>query len=232
MSTLIRFENVTLGYEGQPVIKDLNFEVKTGDYLCVIGENGSGKSTMMKALLGFLAPMSGSIEKDKSLKNAIGYLPQQQPSQADFPASVFEVVLSGCQGKKKTFSFYNAADKRLASQNIEKMNISHLKNRSFKELSGGQKQRTLLARAMCAAENLMLLDEPVSGLDPSATAELYKTIEQLNKDGMTIIMITHDIGHVSAAASHVLKLGQTMQFFGPVEEYEKDTSKGGENQWN
>lgn len=227
MSALIRFDNVTLGYEGQPVIKGLDFEVNKGDYLCVIGENGSGKSTMMKALLGFLSPMSGSIYKDKKLKNAIGYLPQQQPFQADFPASVREVVLSGCQGRKRIFAFYNAADKKLADQNIERMNISHLKNRSFKELSGGQKQRALLARAMCAAEDLMLLDEPVSGLDPAATADLYKTIEQLNRDGMTIIMITHDIGHVADAASHVLKLGQTMLFYGTVEEYREAGKKEG-----
>ena len=227
MSTLIRFENVTLGYEGQPVIKDLNFEVNEGDYLCVIGENGSGKSTMMKALLGFLTPMSGTIYKDKKLKNAIGYLPQQQPSQADFPASVKEVVLSGCQGRKKIFSFYSAADRKLAERNIEKMNIQHLKNRSFRELSGGQKQRALLARAMCAAEDLMLLDEPVSGLDPTATVDLYKTIEQLNRDGMTVIMITHDIGHVTDAASHVLKLGHTMLFFGTAEEYRENAGKEG-----
>ena len=227
MSALIRFDNVTLGYEGQPVIRGLDFEVHSGDYLCVIGENGSGKSTMMKALLGFLSPMSGTITKDKKLKNAIGYLPQQQPSQADFPASVKEVVLSGCQGRKKIFSFYTAADKKLADRNIERMNISHLKNRSFRELSGGQKQRALLARAMCAAEDLMLLDEPVSGLDPTATADLYKTIEQLNRDGMTIIMITHDIGHVAEAASHVLKLGHEMLFFGTSEEYREMLEKEG-----
>lgn len=222
---LIRFENVTLGYEGQSVIKGLTFEIHKGDYLCVVGHNGSGKSTMIKALLGFIAPMSGKIIKDKKLKNSIGYLPQQQPSQADFPASVKEVVLSGCQGKKKFFSFYNAADKALAQSAMEKMNIAHLARYSFKELSGGQKQRTLLARALCAAEDLILFDEPATGLDPIVTKELYETISSLNRAGMTVIMVSHDLDHALPCASHVLQLDQTMRYFGSRAAFDPDSMK-------
>lgn len=227
--SLVEFHNVTLGYEGVPVVRGLDFSIEKGQYICVIGENGSGKSTMLKALLGFVAPMSGTIVRDRSIKNAIGYLPQQQPSQADFPASVFEVVLSGCQGRKKFFSFYNAKDKKLAEENIEKMHVSYLKDRSFRELSGGQKQRVLLARAMCAASDLMLLDEPVAGLDEAAARGLYETIAELNAEGMTVIMITHDAGRVLPDATHVLKLGQSMQFFGTAKEYlEKEKEEAGE----
>ena len=219
--SLIRFENVTLGYDGQPVIRNLNFEVNKGDYLCVLGQNGSGKSTMMKALLGFISPMSGKIKKDSKLKNAIGYLPQQQPSQTDFPASVREVVLSGCQSKKGFIPFYNKKDKALVEEKMRLMGIAELADRSFRELSGGQKQRTLLARALCAADDLLLLDEPVAALDPVATEELYEIIRELNGSGMTIIMISHDPDRAMLEASHILHLGQEMLYFGRVENYDR-----------
>ena len=223
-NTLIRFENVVLGYEGQPVIEGLNFEVKKGDYLCVLGQNGSGKSTTMKAILGFLGPMSGKIAREGVLKkNAIGYLPQQQPAQSDFPASVYEVVLSGCQGKRIFSPFYTRSDKELAKKNMELMKISHLKNRSFRELSGGQKQRALLARALCATEDLILLDEPTAGLDPVATEELYELINKLNKEeGVAVIMISHDPVHAVKAASHILHLGRVMLYSGPASEYDRE----------
>ncbi len=219
--SLISFENITLGYEGKPVIEGLNFVVNKGDYVCVLGQNGSGKSTMMKALLGFLTPMSGKIVKNIR-KNAIGYLPQQQPSQADFPASVKEVVLSGCQGKRIFAPFYTKADKALAARNMELMNITHLASHSFKELSGGQKQRVLLARSLCAAEDLILLDEPAAGLDPSVTAELYELVKQINRQGMTVIMISHDLAQSMNSASHILHLGRTMLYYGPVSEYQRE----------
>ncbi|MBQ7848047.1 MAG: metal ABC transporter ATP-binding protein [Clostridia bacterium] len=221
---LISFEDVTLGYEGQPVIEGLNFTIEKGEYLCVLGQNGSGKSTMMKALLGFLSPMTGKIQRAPYLKkNAIGYLPQQQPSQADFPASVKEVVLSGCQAKKRFCPFYTKSDKELAARNMELMNITHLKDRSFRELSGGQKQRALLARALCAAEDLILLDEPTAGLDPVVTQELYALIERLNKEyGMTVIMISHDLTNTMQSATHILHLGRRMLYHGTVDAYDRE----------
>lgn len=231
--TLIQFENVVLGYEGQPVIEGLDFEVKRGEYLCVLGQNGSGKSTTMKAILGFLSPMSGKITRGGTLKkNAIGYLPQQQPAQSDFPASVYEVVLSGCQGKRMFAPFYTKSDKALAGKNMELMRIDHLKNRSFKELSGGQRQKALLARALCATEELILLDEPTAGLDPAATEELYELISKLNREeGVAVIMISHDPVHAKKAASHILHLGRRMLYSGPAAEYDREAvlaqEKGG-----
>ncbi|MBQ9467642.1 MAG: metal ABC transporter ATP-binding protein [Clostridia bacterium] len=219
--SLISFEKVTLGYEGQPVVKDLTFEVNKGDYLCVLGQNGSGKSTMMKALLGFLAPMSGRITRDPKLKNAIGYLPQQEPAQSDFPASVYEVVLSGCQNRKGFFPFYNKADRALCEEKMALLGIADIAGRSFKDLSGGQKQRALLARALCAAGDLLLLDEPAAALDPVAAEELYVLVRALHKKGMTVIMISHDPERAIRDATHILHLGQEMLYFGPTADYDR-----------
>ena len=219
--SLIQFENVVLGYEGKAVIAGLSFEVCQGDYLCVLGQNGSGKSTMMKSLLGLLQPISGQIHKNVR-KNGIGYLPQQQPTQADFPASVREVVLSGCQGKHPYMPFYTKEDKHLAKEKMELMNITHLEGKSFRELSGGQKQRVLLARTLCAADELILLDEPTAGLDPVVTEDLYELINRINKErGVTVIMISHDPAAAKRYASHILHLGQQMLYFGKTEDYDR-----------
>jgi zinc transport system ATP-binding protein len=222
---LIKFEKVALGYEGQPVIEGLDFEIRRGEYLSVLGQNGSGKTTTMKAILGFLSPMSGKILRSEDLlKNSVGYLPQQQPGQSDFPAGVFEVVLSGCQSKRLFMPFYRSGDRALAEKNMELMNISHLRNKSFRDLSGGQKQRVLLARALCAARDLILLDEPTAGLDPSAAEELYELIEDLQKkEGMAVIMISHDPEKALQSATHVLHLGREMLYSGPVAGYDRSS---------
>lgn len=214
--------NLTIGYENLIVTKNLNFEVNKGDYLCILGHNGSGKSTLMKTLLGLLKPLSGSISTGEGLSfNKIGYLPQQTVVQKDFPASVWEVVLSGCQAQCGFRPFYNAKEKQLAQSNIEKMQLTELKNRCFRELSGGQQQRVLLARALCATKQMLLLDEPVSGLDPKVTREMYETIRRLNKeDGITIIMISHDISSALTYASHILYVDDE-PFFGKREDFEK-----------
>ena len=188
--SLIKVDRLSVGYDGIPVEKDISFTVEQGDYLCIVGENGSGKSTLMKTLLGLLPPISGKIDFSTE---GIGYLPQQTVVQKDFPASVKEIVLSGCQGRCGLRPFYNKDEKALAEANMEKMGILQLKNRSYRELSGGQQQRVLLARALCATQKLLLLDEPVSGLDPKVTMEMYDMIRKLNDEGITIIMITHDI---------------------------------------
>ena len=220
--SLISFEKVTLGYEGQPVVENLDFSVNAGDYLCVLGQNGSGKTTMMKALLGLLPPMSGKIIKNTA-NNAVGYLPQQQPSQADFPAGVWEVVLSGCQGKHRFSPFYSKEDKELATENMELLSISHLANRSFRELSGGQKQRVLLARTLCAAKDLLLLDEPATGLDPVVTAELYELVHTINRtQNVTVIMISHDVEQAMRSATHILHLSHQMLYFGKACEYDRN----------
>lgn len=218
MSQLI-CKDLSLGYDGKAIVKGLNFSVDAGTYLCVVGENGSGKSTLMRTLLGLQLPLHGEIITDDGLRpNEIGYLPQQTAAQKDFPASVWEVVLSGCQSGCGLRPFYNRAEKQLAAENMKKMGIEALARRCYRELSGGQQQRVLLARALSATRKMLLLDEPVAGLDPKATAEMYRTIAALNREGITIIMISHDLSAAIAYASHVLHIGKTL-FFGSKQEY-------------
>ena len=216
---LIAVKDLNVGYEGHSVEKDISFTVNEGDYLCIVGENGSGKTTLMKTLLGLLKPLGGEIVfGDDFRRGEIGYLPQQTLIQRDFPASVREVVLSGFQGKAGLRPFYSKEEKAAADANMEKMGIADLKNRCYRELSGGQQQRVLLARALCAAGKLLLLDEPVTGLDPKVTLEMYDLIKLLNDEGITIIMITHDIRIATIYASHILHLGAKL-FFGTTDEY-------------
>lgn len=219
--------NLSLGYDSKAIVSDLNFSINKGDYLCIVGENGSGKTTLMKTLLNLHSPLSGSIITGDGLKtNEIGYLPQQTVVQRDFPASVKEIVLSGCQGQCGIRPFYKKEEKNIARQNMERMGISNLSSRCYRELSGGQQQRVLLARALCATRKLLLLDEPVSGLDPKATAEMYDIIEELNRrDKITIIMISHDISAAVKYASHILHIGDEI-FFGTKEEYLKSNAGG------
>ncbi|MBO4284553.1 MAG: ABC transporter ATP-binding protein [Clostridia bacterium] len=217
---LLTCRDLALGYDGREVVRGLNFEVNAGDYLCVVGENGSGKSTLMKTILGLLPPIEGEIRTgDGLLRTEIGYLPQQTEVQKDFPASVWEIVLSGCGNRMGFRPFYNREDKERAQRNIERMGITRFVNRCYRELSGGQQQRVLLARALCATSKMLLLDEPVAGLDPVVTAEMYDLIEELNKkDGITVIMISHDLAAAIKYADHVLHVAQHV-FFGTKEEY-------------
>ena len=211
--------DLSLGYDAHSIVEGLNFTVNAGDYLCIVGENGSGKSTLMKTLLRLQAPLSGEILIGDGLQNnEIGYLPQQTVVQKDFPASVREIVLSGCQGRCGLRPFYNKEEKKLAEENMDRMGIKDLANRCYRELSGGQQQRVLLARALCATRKILLLDEPVSGLDPKVTAEMYELIAELNKEGITIIMISHDIEAAVRYASHILHIGKKL-FFGTRDEY-------------
>ncbi|MBQ9609371.1 MAG: metal ABC transporter ATP-binding protein [Lachnospiraceae bacterium] len=214
-------EHLTLGYENNILIDDLSFCVNEGNYLCIVGENGTGKSTLMRTILGLQKAMSGDIRYEDGLKSTeIGYLPQQTMVQKDFPASVKEVVYSGCQTKAGIRPFYNKEEKALAAKNMERLGITELAGRCYRELSGGQQQRVLLARALCATEKMLLLDEPVSGLDPKVTAEMYKLIKGLNDDGISIIMISHDIYSAVKYASHILHIGNDI-FYGTVDEYKK-----------
>lgn len=220
---LITCEAASFAYEGNTVVSNLNFSVNKGDYLCVVGENGSGKSTLIKGLLGLKQPQKGSIVMSEGLKaNEIGYLPQQTAAQKDFPASVYEIILSGRLSQRGIKPFYSRKDKKAAEKNIEKLNIQKLRNRCYRELSGGQQQRVLLARALCAAKKILLLDEPVAGLDPVMTKDLYQTIEMLNKEmGITVIMVSHDIHSAIQYSSYILHLKNTQVFFGTTEEYVK-----------
>ena len=230
--TQLTCQNLAVGYEGRAMLENLNFSVCPGDYLCIVGENGSGKSTLMKTILGLQPPVRGRVLTGDGLrKNKIGYLPQQTPVQRDFPASVREIVLSGCQGRCGGRPFYSKGEKQLAQTAMERMQVAALAKRCYRTLSGGQQQRVLLARALCAAQNMLLLDEPVSGLDPKVTGEMYGLIQRLNReDGVTILMISHDITATLTYASHILHLGRRV-FFGTKADYLREFPqawKGGE----
>ncbi len=219
---LIKVENLTLSYENMTVIENLSFDVADGDYLCIVGENGSGKSTLVKALLSLKKPEKGSITFGDGLKkNEIGYLPQQTAAQKDFPASVYEVVISGCLNSRGIRPFYSSRERKMALENMELLGITDLKNRSYRELSGGQQQRVLLSRALCATKKLLLLDEPVAGLDPIVTAELYELIDKINKSGVTVIMVTHDLTTALKYSRHILCMTEKDHFFGSREEFLK-----------
>lgn len=221
MEELLNCDQLSFSYENTGVIKNLSFKVCKGDYLCIVGENGSGKSTLVKGLLGLKAPASGQITRAAGLKaNETGYLPQQTPAQKDFPASVFEVVLSGLLSSRGLRPFYSKSDKKIAMENIKRLGIEDLLHRSYRDLSGGQQQRVLLARALCASKKLLLLDEPVTGLDPIVTEEMYRLINELNKkEGITIIMVSHDISAAVRYADHILHLERGKSFFGTTAEY-------------
>lgn len=216
----ISCDNISLSYENNVVLRDLSFNVETGDYLCIVGENGSGKSTLIRALLGLKCVAQGKIEYGDGLRQTeIGYLPQQTDAQKDFPASVNEVVLSGCLNGRGIRPFYSGADRKKVAENINRLDITALRRRSYRELSGGQQQRVLLARALCATKKLLLLDEPVAGLDPVVTGELYQLIKNINSDGITVIMVSHDITGAVKYASHILHLANKPVFFGKTEDY-------------
>lgn len=217
---LLSCKDLALGYDSNVILEHLSFSVSAGDYLCIVGENGSGKSTLMRTLLGLQRPMAGEIARGDGLReNEIGYLPQQTEVQRDFPATVWEIVLSGCQARAGRRPFYSRAERALAEHNMERMGINQYRNRCYRELSGGQQQRVLLARALCATQRLLLLDEPVSGLDPRVTLGMYSLIENLNRrDGVTIIMISHDIAAATRYATHILHVGSQV-FFGSKDDY-------------
>ena len=218
---LIVCKDISLGYEGQSVLTHLDLTVRAGDYLCIVGDNGSGKSTLLRGLLGLLPPQSGEIWRAPELqKGAVGYLPQQTKAQKDFPATVFEVVLSGFLNRKGMHFFYSAAQKSEALMNMGKLGILELKDACYRDLSGGQQQRVLLARALCAASRLLILDEPITGLDPAAAQDLYKTLAYLNrKEGMAVVMVTHDLKAALHSARTVLHIGRDDWFYGTVPDY-------------
>ena len=224
---LIQLQDVTIAFEGTVAVDRVSLSVEKGDYLVVLGENGSGKSTLMRAMLGLVKPRSGRIVYGDGLqKNQIGYLPQQTAAQRDFPASVEEVVLSGCVNRMGSRFFFNRADRERAAANMALLDVTQFKKKSYRTLSGGQQQRVLLARALCAAQGLLLLDEPVTGLDPAATAELYDVIRDLNrKHGVAIVMMSHDLRGALRDARHVVVMDRGMDFSGTAEQYLNEVVK-------
>ncbi|MBT9777580.1 ATP-binding cassette domain-containing protein [Clostridium sp. MCC353] len=239
MNPLIKCEHVDFGYENHDAVIDVTMEVNPGDYLCIVGENGSGKSTLMKGLLGLIKPTAGTIAVSEELKKTgIGYLPQQTAAQKDFPATVYEVVLSGCLSRRGNKPFYSRTEKELAATNMERLGIHGLKKHCYRELSGGQQQRVLIARALCATDKLLILDEPITGLDPAASQEFYQLVHHLNEDqGVAILMVSHDIGNIVSQANKILHLKQNVLFYGDTKDYVnsrtgKEFLGGGDNGYN
>ena len=220
---LLACRDAVIGYDNTVAVNGVSFELERGDYLCIVGENGSGKSTLLKGILGLIPMRGGSVDFADGLRRTdIGYLPQQTAAQKDFPASVWEVVLSGRQNHPHFPPFYTKADKEDALRNMELLDLLPLKKRCYRDLSGGQQQRVLLARALCATKKLLLLDEPVTGLDPVMTNEMYQLIRRINREqNVTIIMVSHDIRNILPDATHILQLDQKQVFFGPMDEYLK-----------
>ena len=217
---LITCENLTLSYDSGVVASDVSFTVEAGDYLCIVGENGSGKSTLVKSVLGLHPAHDGVLTVSSEARvSGIGYLPQHTPAQRDFPASVREIVRSGCLRRSGMHPFWRATDKKLADEAMVRMGIDHLAGRCYRELSGGQQQRVLLARAYCATGQLILLDEPIAGLDPLAMTEMYNMIADMNREGVAVVMVSHDVSAAVSYASHILHMGKATSFFGTTEEY-------------
>ena len=219
--TLIECKRLSVGYDKKVVCKDINFKVEEGDYLCILGENGSGKSTLLKTILGLNKAVFGKVIFEKSLsKNKLGYLPQQNDFQKDFPATVKEVIMSGFISQMGLRPFYNKAEKNKANGIIEFLGLENLTKNGFKELSGGQQQRVLLARALCATDKILVLDEPTNGLDSKTTNQFYKLLKNLNNSGLTIIMVSHNLDKVMEYASHIVYLKYSMIFNGTKQEFE------------
>ena len=216
---LLKCENIHMNYDSTKAVNGVSFTVDEGDFLCIVGENGAGKSTLLKGILGLQKISEGRVTFNGIKKSEIGYLPQRTQVQKDFPAAVKEVVLSGRIGRKGKL-FYSAEDRLIAKENMETMKISDIRHKSFNELSGGQQQRVLLARALCATDRLLLLDEPTAGLDPFVTEDMYRLIEHLNSEhGVTVIMVTHDIKSAVKYANKILCMEHDGDFFGTTQEY-------------
>ena len=226
MKPFIICEHVGFGYENQDAVVDLSLEVEPGDYLCIVGANGSGKSTLVKGILGLLKPTSGKLAVAEELRRSgIGYLPQQTAAQKDFPATVYEVVVSGTLSRRGNRPFYSKREKSLAGRNMERLGIYGLRRQCYRELSGGQQQRVLIARALCATKQMLILDEPITGLDPAAIPGFYRLVKELNQnDGITIIMVSHDIHNVVTQANKVLHMQQRALFYGPAADYRKSAA--------
>lgn len=218
--SLLTLDHVSFSYDGKCVCEDVSLAVEKGDYLCIVGENGSGKSTLMKGMLGLKKLHSGSITLGIA-KNSVGYLPQQSDLQKDFPASVEEVVRSGCINAMGLRPFYTAEEKNRARHNMERLSLYKLRKKCYRDLSGGQQQRVLLARALGATTDLILLDEPVTGLDPVATNLLYEQIRQLNEEGITVIMVSHDIRQAVSQAKTILHMSRKPLFYGSCADYQQ-----------
>ena len=218
--SLLEINNLVLGYEKQTIINNISFEVNNNDFILIVGSNGVGKSTLVKGILGLIKPLSGEINYNDLKKKFVGYMPQETKVDANFPASVKEIVLSGLLNNMGFRPFYNKEDKKRLDEVLSILHIENLKNKSFSELSGGQRQKVLLARSLCATKKLLILDEPSNNLDQQSKAEFYTTLKHLNEGhNIAIIMITNDIDNDSLIGNKVLALKTDGYTFTSTDEY-------------
>lgn len=218
---IITCKKLNIGYGEKVICKDINLSIDEGQFVCIVGENGSGKSTLLKTLLGINKPVSGKVVFDNSFnRNQVGYLPQQSDAQRDFPATVREVVLSGFLNRMGVRPFYNKREKDKAIKIMEELKVDDIINKSFKELSGGQQQKVLLARALCATDNLIFLDEPTNALDVKSRRKFYSLVSELNKSGMTVVMVSHNLDETIKYATSIIYIKDTLQFAGSKEDFE------------
>lgn len=218
---MIKAQNICMNYGAVVAVNNVSFEVEKGDYLVIVGQNGTGKTTLLKGLLGLLPLSSGRVEFDRDSRKSLGYLPQHTDVESDFPASAEEIVLSGRLNRHGIFAFYNKEDKLAVKKSMERLGIYEIRKKSFKELSGGQQQRILIARALCAATGILAADEPTAGLDTLITAEFYGILDELNKEGLTVITVSHDINLALKSGNKILHLADGGYFFGTKEDYLK-----------
>ena len=220
VNSLIELQNVSLGYENKIVLKNINLSINEGDFICIVGPNGSGKSTLIKGILGLIKPLKGKVIYHQNLKHFVGYMPQEIKVDAHFPASVYEIVLSGTLNKLKFPALYRDEDKKRVDDILKLLHIENLKSKNFCDLSGGGRQKVLLARSLCATSKLLILDEPSNNLDSKSKKDLYRIIQELNKEQkITIIMITHDLDHGNLIGNKILSLREDEFFFGDTEEF-------------
>ncbi len=224
--SIIECRNISAAYDGIKPLSDVTFSIEDKDYLCIIGDNGTGKTTLMKVILGLKHQSSGEIIFNNLSKNQIGYLAQQSELQKEFPASVKEVVLSGCVNRKRFNPFYTKSDKEKAKNAMQTLDILKLKDRCYRELSGGQQQRVLLARAICASDKILFMDEPTTGLDPIMTTEFFNLTEKMNRElGIAIVMVTHDTHCAVKYSKNILCLYKENYFYGKTSDF-ISTDKG------
>ncbi len=216
--TVLEIEQLKVSYANHVALENINLEIKDGEYVCLIGENGSGKSTLVKTIVGLLKPEEGRVNLN-ILLDEVAYLSQTNLKDLDFPATSKEIIMSGVQ-KHRKLPFYTKKDKEIYKDIIKKLKIEEIQNRRIGDLSGGQKQRVLIARALIREPKLLILDEPATGLDYNITKEVYKILEELNKNNkMTIIMATHDIDEINEIKPRIIYLGKTIKYDGNIENW-------------
>jgi len=213
MSVMIELKNISASYNGEPVLEDVNLNIRENDFIGIIGPNGGGKTTLLKLILGIMQPVKGRIifNKEKIKPNEIGYLPQMPEGDYTFPISVQDVVLSGLMMLKGKTARMSHEDKARAADVLKDMGIYNLRSRTLNQLSGGELQRVYLCRALIGSPKLLLLDEPGNFVDSNFEQGFYDKLEEYNEQA-AIMMVSHDVGTISAFVKSFACVNQKLYF--------------------